>query len=70
MLSRASQSHLVSRVDSHACSAGFLDGRYEAFGRVYQGMDVVQKINAVRVGGNKKEPVDKVSIDADGEYTQ
>jgi len=50
--------------------AGFLDGRYEAFGRVYQGMDVIQKINAVRVGGNKKVPVDKVSIDAAGEYTQ
>ena len=48
--------------------AGFLDGRYEAFGRVYGGLDVVRKIDAVRVGGNKKAPVERVSIDAAGQY--
>ena len=48
--------------------AGFLDGRYEAFGRVYNGLDVVQKLDAVRVGGNKKAPVEKIRIVAAGEY--
>lgn len=48
--------------------AGFLDGRYEAFGRVYNGLDVVKKIEAVRVGGTKKAPVDRVAIVAAGEY--
>ena len=47
--------------------AGFLDGRYEAFGRVYRGLDVVKKIEAVRVGGSKKTPVERVTITAAGE---
>lgn len=48
--------------------AGFLDGRYEAFGRVYNGMDVVAAIERVRVGGNRKAPVDRILIEAAGEY--
>jgi len=48
--------------------AGYLDGRYEAFGRVYSGLDVLARIDAVRVGGNKKKPIDPVRIDAAGEY--
>ncbi len=39
---------------AHICAAvpadaGFLDGRYEAFGRVVDGMDVVMAIDAVKV---------------------
>ena len=48
--------------------AGFLDGRYEAFGRVYQGLDIVRKIEGVRTGGNKKAPVEKIVIESAGEY--
>ena len=56
-------------LDSRAPQAGFLDGRYEAFGRVYNGLSVVQAVDAVRVSGNKKAPVVRISIDAAGEYT-
>lgn len=48
--------------------AGYLDGRYEAFGRVYGGLEVVRRLNAVRVGGNKKVPQEKILIEAAGEY--
>eukprot|EP00322_Chrysochromulina_rotalis_P012170 CAMPEP_0115872176 /NCGR_PEP_ID=MMETSP0287-20121206/23281_1 /TAXON_ID=412157 /ORGANISM="Chrysochromulina rotalis, Strain UIO044" /LENGTH=253 /DNA_ID=CAMNT_0003327069 /DNA_START=39 /DNA_END=800 /DNA_ORIENTATION=- len=47
--------------------AGFLDGRYEAFGRVASGMDVVRKIEQVQVKGTKQVPVTKVSINDAGE---
>ena len=49
-----------------AGDAGYLDGRYVAFGRVSEGMEVVRRIEAVRVSGTKKAPVDRVSIDAAG----
>lgn len=47
--------------------AGFLDGRYEAFGRVTSGMDVVRKIEAVKVVQPRNSPVDKITIDACGQ---
>ena len=49
--------------------AGYLDGRYEAFGRVTKGLDVVRRINDVRVTGTRNAPVsaEKVTIDASGE---
>ena len=53
---------LVQLVDD----AGFLDGRYEAFGRVTAGMEVVRRIEQVRVAGAKNAPVDRVTIDAAG----
>ena len=49
-----------------ADDAGYLDGRYVAFGRVTEGMAVVREIERVRVSGTKKAPVDRVSIDAAG----
>mmetsp|Transcript_65179 Transcript_65179/g.113423 ORF Transcript_65179/g.113423 Transcript_65179/m.113423 type:complete len:338 (-) Transcript_65179:16-1029(-) len=49
--------------------AGYLDGRYEAFGRVYNGLDVIDKISNVKAGGIKKAPLDPITIDAAGEYT-
>ena len=49
-----------------ADDAGYLDGRYVAFGRVSEGMEVVRRIEGVRVSGTKKAPVDRVSIDAAG----
>lgn len=49
-----------------ADDAGYLDGRYVAFGRVSEGMAVVRQIERVRVSGTKKSPVDRVSIDAAG----
>lgn len=48
--------------------AGFLDGRYEAFGRVSNGLAVVRRIEAVPTGGNKKAPKEKIIIEAAGEY--
>ena len=48
--------------------AGFLDGRYEAFGLVYSGIDLVKRIEGVRTGGNKRAPTEKISIVAAGEY--
>ena len=47
--------------------AGFLDGRYEAFGRVTKGLDLVTRINAVKTGGNLKKPQLPIRIDASGE---
>ena len=49
--------------------SGFLDGRYEAFGRVTSGMNVVRLIDAVRVAGTKSAPIseNRVTIDAAGE---
>ena len=47
--------------------AGFLDGRYEAFGRVPRGMEVVRRIEMVRVRGTKNKPVTPVKIEAAGE---
>jgi len=47
--------------------AGFLDGRYEAFGRVAEGMEVVRKLEAVPVSGTKNRPLEPCSIDAAGE---
>ena len=49
--------------------SGFLDGRYEAFGRVTSGMNVVRQIDAVRVAGTKSAPIseNRVTIDAAGE---
>ena len=49
-----------------ADDAGYLDGRYVAFGRVTEGMAVVRQIENVRVSGSKKVPFDRVSIDAAG----
>ena len=49
--------------------AGFLDGRYEAFGRVSSGMDVVRQIERVPVKGTKNAPTKTVSIDTAGELT-
>lgn len=46
--------------------AGFLDGRYEAFGRVSEGMDVVREIGRVRVTGTKNVPAEKVIIERAG----
>lgn len=48
--------------------AGFLDGRYEAFGRITNGLGVVRRIEAVPTGGNKRAPKEKIVIDAAGEY--
>ncbi|KAL1519351.1 hypothetical protein AB1Y20_022877 [Prymnesium parvum] len=50
--------------------AGFLDGRYEAFGIVTAGMDVVRKIEGVSVVQPKNYPVQKVRIDNSGELKQ
>uniref|UniRef100_A0A7S4HS25 PPIase cyclophilin-type domain-containing protein n=1 Tax=Prymnesium polylepis TaxID=72548 RepID=A0A7S4HS25_9EUKA len=50
--------------------AGFLDGRYEAFGRVTSGMDVVRKIESVKVVQPKNAPVDVVKIEAAGELKE
>ena len=47
--------------------AGFLDGRYEAFGRVSSGMDVVRKIEGIKVAQPKNAPVELVRIEAAGE---
>lgn len=47
--------------------AGFLDGRYEAFGRVTSGMEVVRKIEAIKVVKPKNVPVEVVKIEAAGE---
>jgi cyclophilin family peptidyl-prolyl cis-trans isomerase len=47
--------------------AGFLDGRYEAFGRVSAGMNVVRMIEQVPVKTTRQVPVQKVSIEAAGE---
>ena len=47
--------------------AGFLDGRYEAFGRVSEGMELVRRIESLPVKGSKNRPVDPVRIDAAGE---
>ena len=46
---------------------GWADGRYPAFGRVVQGMDVVRKVEAVDVKGTSNKPVTPVSITAAGE---
>ena len=48
--------------------AGFLDGRYEAFGRVTNGLSLVRQIDAAKVGGNKKAPVEKIVITGAGQY--
>jgi len=50
--------------------AGFLDGRYEAFGRVSSGIEVVRKIEQVPVSGTKNKPLEAVSIDAAGELAK
>jgi cyclophilin family peptidyl-prolyl cis-trans isomerase len=49
--------------------AGYLDGRYEAFGLVTSGLDVVRRIDSVRVAGTKSSPVteNRVTIDGAGE---
>lgn len=47
--------------------AGFLDGRYEAFGRVTMGMDVLRKVESLKVVQPKNYPVDEVKIEAAGE---
>ena len=47
--------------------AGFLDGRYEAFGRVVSGTDVLGKIEQVKVKGTKNTPVERVAIVSAGE---
>ena len=47
--------------------SGFLDGRYEAFGRVTSGLGVVQRLNDVPVSGTKQIPQEKVKIVAAGE---
>ncbi len=47
--------------------AGYLDGRYSAFGRVVQGMDVVRAIEGVPVKGSKNRPITPVTIEAAGE---
>ena len=48
---------------------GWADGRYPAFGRVIEGMDVVRKIEAVQVTGTQNKPVVPVRIDAAGEVS-
>jgi len=47
--------------------AGFLDGRYEAFGKVSSGMEVVRKVEAVAVSGTKNKPLEECKMDAAGE---
>jgi cyclophilin family peptidyl-prolyl cis-trans isomerase len=47
--------------------AGYLDGRYTAFGRVVEGADVVRKIEGVPVRTNKNFPAERISIEAAGE---
>jgi cyclophilin family peptidyl-prolyl cis-trans isomerase len=62
---RSDSRFLIQPVDD----AGFLDSRYEAFGRVTAGLDVVERINAVRVSGSKQKPVqaERVTIERAGE---
>ena len=47
--------------------AKYLDGRYAAFGRVVEGMDVVRLIEAVPVTGTRNAPTSKVLITGAGE---
>jgi cyclophilin family peptidyl-prolyl cis-trans isomerase len=46
-----------------------MDGRYPAFGRVTQGMDVVRTIEQQPVKGSKNAPVQRITIDAAGELS-
>lgn len=54
---------LIQLVDD----AGFLDGRYEAFGRVSEGMAVVRAIERVSVKPPKNAPIERVGIAAAGQ---
>jgi peptidyl-prolyl cis-trans isomerase B (cyclophilin B) len=56
---------LIQLVDD----AGYMDGRYPAFGRVTQGMDVVRTIEQQPVKGSKNAPVQRITIDAAGELS-
>ena len=47
--------------------ASFLDGRYEAFGRVSEGMDIVNSIAKVPVTGTKNSPIVAINIVSAGE---
>eukprot|EP00967_Tisochrysis_lutea_P031348 scaffold36953_cov34-Tisochrysis_lutea.AAC.1 len=47
---------------------GFLDGRYEAFGRVSEGMDVLGKIEQVQTVGTKNRPAVPIVITSAGQY--
>ena len=46
--------HTQQKTSSRRACAGFLDGRYEAFGRVSSGMEVVRKIELARIGHEKQ----------------
>ena len=59
----ASDSRFLIQLPS---DAGFLDGRYEAFGRVSGASDVLVKIERVAVTGTKNKPVTPVAILAAG----
>lgn len=47
--------------------AGYLDGRYPAFGRVVEGMGILRGIEQIPVKGTRNAPTERVSIDAAGE---
>ncbi|CAM9490164.1 unnamed protein product [Choristocarpus tenellus] len=43
--------------------AGWADGRYVAYGRVAEGMDVMKKIEAVKVTGGSNKPVESIVVE-------
>lgn len=43
--------------------AGWADNRYTAFGRVIEGMDIVHKMEAVKVEGRTNKPTSPVVIE-------
>lgn len=61
--SKTSDSRFLIQVPA---DGGFLDGRYEAFGRVSEGMDVLGKIEQVQTVGTKNRPAVPIVITSAG----
>ncbi|CAN0362199.1 unnamed protein product [Phaeothamnion confervicola] len=46
-----------------APDAGWADGRYVAFGRVTEGLDILRKIDGAKVSGPANRPVARITIE-------